>query len=83
MPDLSFLLEFLMTKAPWLAQALVWVGALRLIFKPLFSFLRSLVDATPSAKDNELLNQVEGSKVYSVVAYILDYLASIKLPQKK
>jgi hypothetical protein len=79
---MDFLLNLLLEKAPFLAQLLVYVGALRLIFKPLFSFLHSVVDATPTPKDNELLAKAEGSKLMSVISYALDYLASIKLPPK-
>jgi hypothetical protein len=73
----------LVSQYPALASVLMGVGVLRLIFKPLFTFLRIVADATPTAKDNEILDSVEQSKAYSYVAFILDYLASVKLPEKK
>lgn len=68
-------------------QVLSWligvVGTLRLIMKPIMVALRAIADATPSAADNEVLDNVEKSKVYSTVIFILDWLVSIKLPPKQ
>lgn len=67
---------------PWLASTFMVVGMCRAIFKPLMAFLHSIADVTPSTKDNELLAKAESSKVYSVLSFALDYVASIKLPPK-
>jgi hypothetical protein len=68
---------------PVVASILMGVGMARAIFKPLFTFLHAIADVTPSPKDNELLVKAENSKVYSIFSFILDYVASIKLPAKK
>ena len=73
----------LMGKYPQLAQVLVIVGTLRLVFKPLFTFLHQFVDATPTTRDNEFLSKVEGSKAYKLVAWAMDYFASVKMPGQK
>ena len=67
---------------PWILSAVAVVGVLRVINKPLFSFLHTVVDATPSPKDNEVLGKAESSSIYKAVCYVLDLLGSIKLPQK-
>ncbi len=70
-------------KYPIVASIFMVVGVLRAVFKPLFTFLHVVADATPSAKDNELLLKVEGGKVYKAIAWFMDYIASIKLPGQK
>ena len=82
MEQIVALLELLISKAPWLASVIMVMGTARLIFKPLFTFLRTVADATPTPKDNELLDKAEKSKLYSAVSFILDWVGSIKLPQK-
>lgn len=72
-------LEKLVEGYPVLASILVVVGMLRLIFKPVFSILRNVANATKSVKDNELLDKVERSKIFKAVLYALDYLGSIKI----
>jgi hypothetical protein len=46
-------------------------------------FLQAVVEATPSQSDNVLLQKVMESKIYKGLAFVLDYLASIKLPGQK
>lgn len=67
---------------PIVASALMVISVLRLINKPLFIFLNAVVNATPTPKDNEILVKVETSKAYQYVSFLLDYFASVKLPQK-
>lgn len=70
----------LAAKYPVVTTVFLVIGVLRAIFKPFFAFLHVFVAATPSQKDDELLNKAEGSKVYKAFAFVVDYLASIKLP---
>lgn len=81
MEPIIALIQLLIAKAPWLASVIVVMGTTRLIFKPLFVFLRSVADATPTPKDNELLDQAEKSKVYTAISFLLDWVGSIKLPK--
>lgn len=81
--DLTIILTALIAKYPVLSSIVGVVGVLRLIFKPLFVFFHSFVLATPSTKDNEILSRVESSKAYSMLVFLVDYLSSIKLPEKK
>ena len=76
-------LQSLVGQYPILVSILVIMGVCRAIFKPLFTFLQKLVDATPGESDNELLKKVMDHKIYKVLSFILDFGASIKLPQKK
>lgn len=69
----------LATKYPVLVTVLTVIGTLRLVMKPLFSFLHEYVLITETKKDDELLAKVEGSKYFKWVMYVLDYLASVKV----
>ena len=64
-------------------QVLLWVGVLRLVFKPTFTYLKVVVDATPSKKDDSYLEFIIDSKIYKSVSWTLDFLGSIKLPKRK
>lgn len=72
----------LAAKFPIAVSLFALMGVLRVIFKPTFSYLRTIADATPSPKDNAALDKIEASKAYKFAEYILDFFASIKLPQK-
>lgn len=78
---MDFIVTF-MSQYPVLASVFMVIGVLRAINKPLFAFLHSVADATPTQKDNEILEQVEKSKVYSYISFALDYFASVKMPVK-
>lgn len=69
-------------KYPMLMTLFLVIGFMRVINKPLFSFLNTLVKATPTVRDDEILAVVEQSKIYKTIAFILDWTASIKLPKK-
>jgi hypothetical protein len=82
MDFIADLLQKLVDQAPMLTSLFVVVGVLRVVNKPLFAFLHTLVDATPTDVDNKVLNEVEQSKLYTTVTFVLDWLGSIKLPKK-
>lgn len=74
----AFLLS-LATQYPIIASVLMIIGTLRLIIKPLFSFLHTITDATPSVSDNEFLAKVENSTFLKTALFLLDWLASVKV----
>lgn len=73
----------LAAKYPIIASIIIVIGIFRSIFKPLMSFLRSFVLATPSVKDDSILDKFEGSKIYAGIIYVVDWFTSIKLPGAK
>ncbi len=75
-------LQNLAAAHPAISSVLMVVGMCRAIFKPLMTFLHSIADATPSLKDNELLEKAEGSVVYKWAMWGIDYLFSIKSAPK-
>ncbi len=72
------------TSHPWLAAALVVIGGLRIVFKPLVTAYENWVKSTPDTADDERLAKIEASVPYKWFAWLLDYAASIKVgPQSK
>jgi hypothetical protein len=73
----------LVAKYPVIASIIGVVGVFRLVFKPAVSFARTVVTATPTKKDDEVMDKVEASGVYKGIVWVVDYLTSIKLPGAK
>lgn len=78
----AFLIE-LATKYQVIMTICIVVGIFRLVFKPLVAIIKAVVVYTPSPKDDVIVAQVEASKVYKTVLWVIDYLLSIKLPGQK
>jgi hypothetical protein len=66
---------------PKLAVVFLVLQTSRVIFKPLCSLIQAYVDSTDTVFDNDLWMKAQDSKVFKVIAYILDYALSIKLPK--
>lgn len=73
----------LVKQYPIASSALLAMGALRTIFKPICVAVQHYVDQTESLKDNERWTKIQQSKAFKVVAFVLDYAASIKLVAKE
>lgn len=78
----TWVLQFL-SGNPALASILVLVGALRLAIKPLMTLLQIYVKLTPYDQDDKWLASLESSKGYKLFVYLLDWLLSVKMPEKK
>lgn len=65
-----------------IVQIISVIGVMRVVFKPLMTFIQSIVSLTPSVKDDAFMAKVMDHTAYKIVAYFLDWTASIKLPQK-
>ena len=76
-------LNVLTGKYSWLTTVLVWIGVMRVLFKPAMSFLGAVVKATPTTKDDDLVEKMEASAFYKTLCYILDWVASIKIGTQK
>lgn len=80
---MELIIMFAASKFPFITSALVIVGFVRLINKPLFAILHYLVLMTPFNADDMYLNKVESSKAYKAFCFVLDWITSIKLNPKK
>lgn len=70
-------------KYPVAVTILAGVGVLRAIFKPIMSVARAYVQSTKSTDDDLKLDEVESSKAFKALAWLVDYVASIKIAPKK
>lgn len=78
----QFVIDMLL-QSPSLTGALVIMGLLRAVFKPIFSVAEAYVKETKDPSDDAKLAKIMESKPYKIVAWLLDYTASIKVPVKK
>lgn len=65
----------------WIVRLMVWIGVARVLFKVVFTMLSELVKKTPSEKDNAWLDGILKSNTYAAVAFLFDWILSVKLPK--
>jgi hypothetical protein len=75
------LIQQAMASYPQIASVLFVIGALRVVVKPIMAVLEAYVLYTPSLDDDSKLAVLKESAVYKGIVFVLDYLASIKLPK--
>jgi hypothetical protein len=68
---------------PAVASILILVGTLRLAVKPLMTLLQLYVKLTPYDNDDKWLSDLEMSKGYKLFLYLMDWLLSVKISEKK
>jgi hypothetical protein len=72
---------FLTTFGPKFLAVLLLIGTFRSVFKPFCALLQAVAVATPTKKDDELIGKAASNKWYKAIAWLVDYLTSIKLPK--
>lgn len=89
MQELQPLLDLLQgnTHLGFLPQLVVWIGALRIAAKPFSAWLQILftravlfVQVTPEHDDDAFVERLLANPFYRLIAFTVDLLASIKLP---
>lgn len=73
----------LASKHPAFAGVVAFLGMARLCIKPAMTILQAYVKWTPYDNDDKWLVSVETSKGYKLIMYLLDWVLSVKLPEKK
>ena len=68
---------------PAFASLLLFLGAARLCIKPAMTILQALVKLTPYDSDDKWLSDLEVSRGYKLFVYLLDWVLSVKVPEKK
>lgn len=87
MDTLQPILDTLTQKYPWLATLLLAMGTSRLLVKlfsdriqkALTAALQRVVDS-PEQDDDEIATKLLAAKWYRITAFLVDTLASVKLP---
>jgi len=64
---------------PNAAAVLLAMGVARAVFKPIFALAHAYVEATASPDDDAELAKIEDSKIVKAIAFVLDYVASVKI----
>lgn len=67
---------------PAFATVIMILGFIRLSMKPAMTILQALVKITPYDSDDKWLASAEQSNTYKVIVYLLDWVLSVKLPEK-
>lgn len=65
---------------PWLTNLVMLMGALRLVFKPIFAALEKYIAETPSKVDDERWAAIKNAKGMKTFIWLLDFFASVKIP---
>lgn len=68
---------------PAVASILIVVGSLRLAVKPIMTLIQLYVKLTPYDQDDKWLQDLEMSKGYKLFLYLMDWLLSVKISEKK
>jgi hypothetical protein len=74
---------FLLQQYPWLQHVVAVMVLCRIVFKPVFAILGRYVELTLEEDDDKKLHKIMKSKAYKMTAFIVDMLASVKLPKIK
>ena len=74
---------FLLQTYPILQHVIAIMVICRIVFKPIFSILGKYVELTIEEDDDKKLHKFMRSKTYKMLAFIVDMLASVKLPKIK
>ncbi len=80
---MELFLNELVANHPNFAGALLVIGILRAIFKPLQGVIEAYVNATLSNVDNEKWDKIKASRIFKGLAWLIDFTASIKIPGHK
>jgi hypothetical protein len=73
----------LVTQFPWLATALLVIGGLRLVLKPLMLAIEWYAKSTPNPNDDVAVLKFQAGPIYKWLAIGLDVIGSVKLPAIK
>jgi hypothetical protein len=77
--ELQFLWWHMRGDFGWVMAAISWITAARLVFKPVNGLFQAYIQTRPAAQTN-WAQWILNSAPWGFVAFLLDYLASIKLP---
>ena len=76
-------IDYVMTIYPWLQHIVAIMIIGRIAFKPIFAILGKYVELTIEEDDDKKLHKIMQSKTYKMISFIVDLIASVKMPQIK
>ena len=81
--QLQPIFAFLHIPFDWVTNALLFIGTARLFLKPLFKAIETYVKETPTQWDDNLWTKIQTNSIYKGIVFVLDWVASVKLPTKE
>lgn len=63
-----------------LATVAMFIGTIRLFVKPIMVAIETIIKDTDTQKDDEALAKIKSNPVIKTIAFVMDYVLSIKLP---
>jgi hypothetical protein len=78
--ELQFLWWHMRGDFGWLMAVISWITAARLVFKPINGMFQSYIASRPAAQ-TEWAKWLLSSPLWGFLSFLLDYLASVKLPR--
>ena len=74
---------FLMEQYPVIKDIVAVMVLCRIVFKTVFTVAQKYVDFTVTKEDDKKLHKIMDSKYYKITSFLVDLLASVKLPKIK
>ena len=74
---------FLMEQYPIIKDIVAAMVLCRIVFKTVFTVAQKYVDFTVTKEDDKKLHKIMDSKYYKITSFLVDLLASVKLPKIK
>lgn len=75
--------NWLFQNYPIIKHLAAFVFVCRIVFKPAFTILKKYVELTVEEDDNKKLKRMMNTKWYKLSVFVVDMLASVKLPDLK
>lgn len=76
----AFLIQ-LATDHTWALAIVAGIGTFRTFMKPTVSYIREIVELTPTQKDDAFFKKVTEHKAWHVFVFVCDWFLSLKLPK--
>jgi len=77
------LFEGFIKQYPVIGIVVFWIGAVRIVMKPVMAVALAIVQLTNTKSDDEWLAKLKTKKWYKTVCFILDWFLSVKLPKEE
>lgn len=75
--------EFLHIPFDWVVNIILFMGTSRLFFKPAIKAIEQFVSETPTTVDDNIWAKVKENSIFKGLLFVLDWVASVKVPEKK
>ena len=78
MSQLDYILQY-----DWVRYTMTAMVIFRMVFKPIFTIASKYVELTVEYDDDKKLKKFMNTKTYKMLVFVVDLLASVKMPKVK